>query len=128
MNGTRALLSVVGGAFVAAAMYALAQALYADQMAAGYTAWDAVSRDVVLVSVVAFLALASPGRRGLRLLWLLAGALWVWLLVHPPIDTADGGPPGVALLFRFQSWSGIALPLFLVTLAHWSSTYRSLRD
>ncbi|HEU0301175.1 MAG TPA: hypothetical protein VFR37_17045 [Longimicrobium sp.] len=128
MKGTRALLAVCGGVFAGAAMYAFAQALHAGQMATGFTVWDAVSRDVVIVAVLVLLALASPGRRGLRLLWMLAGALWIWLLILPPIDTADAGPPGVALLFRFQRWSGIALPLFLVTLAHWSGSYRALRD
>lgn len=128
MNPTRALFALAGGSLVAAGMYAFALVLYGGQMAQGFTVWDAVAREVVIVSTLAALALASPGRRGLRLLWLLAGGFWIWLLVLPPLDTTDAGPPGVALLFRFQNWSGIAIPLFLVTLAHWRAAYRSLRD
>jgi hypothetical protein len=128
MNPTRALYALAGAAFVAAGMYGFGLVLYTGQMAEGFTVWDAVSREITIVSILVAAALASPGRRGLRLLWLLAGALWIWLLVLPPISTADGGPPGVPLLFRFQSWSGITIPLFLLTLVHWRTTYRSLRD
>jgi hypothetical protein len=124
----RALLAVAGGAFVGAGMYAFALARHAEDLAYGFTVWGVLWREFLAVSILVALALATPRRRGLRLLWLLVGALWVWLLVLPPIDTADAGPPGVAFLYRFQSWSGIALPLFLVMLAHWSPAYRSIRD
>ena len=90
----RALIAASGAVFVAAGMYALGQALYGGEMADGYTPWDAVARDVVITSILVGMALATPHRRGLRLLWLLAGALWIWMLVEPPIDTADAGPPG----------------------------------
>jgi hypothetical protein len=128
MNGTRALLALTGAAFVAAAVYAFGHALYASEMAGGFTPWDVVARAVIITSILAGVALATPHGRGLRLLWLLVGALWIWLLVLPPIDTADAGPAGVAFLFRFQSWTSIALPLFLITLVHWSTTFRSIRD
>jgi hypothetical protein len=128
MNPTRALFALAGAAFVAAGMYTFGLLLYGGEMAEGFTVWDAVARDVLVVSILVVLALASPGRRGLRLLWLLVGAFWIWLLVLPPIPITDAGPPGVPLLFRFQSWSGITIPLVAITLVHWRTAYRSLRD
>ena len=71
----RALIAGAGAAFVAAAMYAFGQAQYSGEMADGFTPWDAVARDVVTTSILVGLALATPHRRGLRLLWPLAGAL-----------------------------------------------------
>lgn len=124
----RALLAVAGAAFVWAMMYAFGNALYGGEMAEGFTPWHMVARDVIITSILAGVALATPRRRGLRLLWLLAGALWIWLLVRQPLDpTVDPGPFGVALLYYFQSWSGITIPLFLVTLIHWSAAFRSIR-
>jgi hypothetical protein len=128
MNRNRPLFALAGAAFTAAAMYGFAQLRYADEMADGFTVWDVVAGNVAAIAILVALALASPRRRGLRLLWLLTGALWIWLLVLPPLDTSDAGPAGVAFLFRFQSWSGIALPLFIITLAHWRTAYRSPRD
>lgn len=129
MNATRVLLAFAGAAVVAAGMYAVALVLYADEyIVEGYTLWDVVARDIVVISTLAGLALSTPGRRGLRVLWLLVGAYWIWLLVVPPIDTADGGPAGVPLLSRFPYWSSLTLPLLVVTLAHWCAAYRSVRD
>lgn len=128
-HAIHALLALAGAAFVWAMMYAFGNALYAGEMAEGFTPWDVVARDVIITSILAGVALATPRRRGLRLLWLLAGALWIWLLVRQPLDPAmDPGPFGVALLLYFQSWSGITIPLFLVTLIHWSPAFRSIRD
>ncbi|HEV3050699.1 MAG TPA: hypothetical protein VGX50_10335 [Longimicrobium sp.] len=129
MNATRVLLAFAGAAVVAAVSYGLSLIQFADEyIVEGYTVWDVVGRDVVIVSAAAGLALLTPGRRGLRVLWALVGAYWIWLLAIPPFDTADGGPPGVPLLSRFPYWSGIALPLLVVTLAHWRAAYRSVRD
>jgi hypothetical protein len=104
--GTRAAIAAAGAAFAAAAMYAFGQALYAEEMAEGFTVWDVVAREVLIISILVGLALASPLRRGLRLLWLLAGALWIWLLVLPPLATTDAGPRGVAFLFRSRWCAG----------------------
>ncbi len=129
MNITHTLLAVAGAAAVAAGSYGVALIRFADEyIVDGYTLWDVVGRDIVIISLLAGLALLTPRRRGLRLLWLLVGAYWIWLLVVPPIDTADGGPPGVPLLSRFPYWSSMALPLLVITLAHWRAAYRSVHD